>query len=375
MPSLSSRSRSLSTALVLLLFCAVVAGLVILMARVWPIGPDYYFTFRPAAEKFLQGETRLYDQETLGFFNAPWLLLFFVPVTQLSLRLGQALLTVGTLAMLLATTGLMREEYPFPPYTYVVALLNLHTFDLLIRGQVDGFSLLGVALGWWAIRRHRPWTLSLAFWLMAIKPINILLAALLYLIDIRHWCLRDQIKALALPVLSLLISFLFLGADWPARYVENYQIFSPPKAYLTLTLWRIARSIHFPFWPLIVLAGGCVALTLLLAWRVGPHPWTLSIALATNLVFAQYATGNHYVNLIPAVLFTGARSRRVATVAYLTTFTPLLRMWFGTRIAPIDLLYPLTLFVAGWYFAAKDGLISLPKTRHFLSSRRSARRA
>lgn len=375
MSSLPSRLRLLSTALALMLFCAVIAGLVIVMARVWPIGPDYYFTFRPAAEKFLQGETRLYDQETLGFFNAPWLLLFFVPVTQFSLRVGQAMLTVGTLAMLLATTGLVREEHPFPAYAYVIALLNLHTFDLLIRGQVDGFSLLGVALGWWAIRQHRPWALSLAFWLMAIKPINILLTALLYLIAIRRWSRRDQIKALALPGLSLLISFLFLGADWPLRYVENYQAFSPPKAYLTLTLWRIARSIHFPFWPLIVLAAACVALALWLAWRVGLHQWTLSIALATNLVFAQYATGNHYVNLIPAVLFLATRSRRVATLAYLATFTPLLRLWFGVRIAPIDLLYPLILLIAAWHFAIQDGLMALPRTRRLPILHLPAKRA
>ncbi|GIV80701.1 MAG: hypothetical protein KatS3mg051_0055 [Anaerolineae bacterium] len=190
-------SRAASTVLGLVLIGAVFAGLVVVMARVWPIGPDYYFTFRPAAEKFLQGETRLYDQETLGFFNAPWLLLYFIPVTQLSLRAGQALLTVSTLAMLLAAPGLLREERAFPVYAFVFALLNLHTFDLLIRGQVDGFSLLGIAVGWWAIQQHRPWALSLAFWLMAIKPINVALCAALYLIVIRSWPRSDQIKALA----------------------------------------------------------------------------------------------------------------------------------------------------------------------------------
>lgn len=357
----SPRSRTVTTLLGLLLIGAVFVGLVVVMARFWPIGPDYYFTFRPAAGKFLQGETRLYDRETLGFFHAPWLLLYFIPVSQLSLRAGQALLTVSTLAMLLAATGLVREEHSFPVYASVAALLNLHTFDLLIRGQVDGFSLLGIALGWWAIRQHRPWALSFAFWLMAIKPINVALCAALYLITIRSWPRNDRIKALTLPVLSLLASFILLGVDWPVRYVENYQVFSPPKAYLTLTVWRIARSIHFPFWPLILLAAVCVALALWLAWRAGLHRWTLSIALATNLVFAQYATGNHYVNLVPAMLFVATRSRRLATLAYLTTFTPLLRIWFGVRVAPIDLLYPITLLIASWYFAVQDGLSPCPK--------------
>ncbi len=374
MTEVSPRSQVASTVLALAVLVAVTVLLVVLMTRVWPIGPDYYFTFRPAAEKFLTGETRLYDKETLGFFNAPWTLLFFIPITQLSLHTGQAVLTVGTLVMLLAATALVREERPFPTYAFVFALLNLHTFDLLIRGQIDGFCLLGVALGWWSVRRRRPWGVSLALWLMAIKPINVALVATVYLIAIRSWSRTEQVKALTLPVMSLLVSFFFLGADWPIRYIENYQVFSPPKAYLTLTVWRIARSIDFPFWPLIGLAAVCVALALWLTWRVGLHRWTLSIALATNLVFAQYATGNHYVNLIPAMLFIATRNRRVAALAYLTTFTPLLRIGFGVRVAPVDLLYPITLLLASWYFAVQDGLVTPPNVQRLIDQR-FARRA
>ncbi|MCZ7539433.1 MAG: DUF2029 domain-containing protein [Anaerolineae bacterium] len=337
---------------------AVTILLVIVLIDVWPIGADYYFTFRPVAESFLRGETRLYDAESLGFFKAPWTLLYLIPLTWFSLNTGQAILTVSTLLMLILATHLVRSCESIPRVALVFALLNLHTFDLLIRGQVDHLILLGIALGWWSIWRHRPWGLSLAFWLMAIKPINVVLVAIVYLIAIRHWSRGEQVRALALPVVSLLVSFIFLGADWPLRYIDNYRVFSPPKAYLTLTVWRVARSVDLPFWPLILLAAACVALTLWLAWRVGLNRWTLSLALATNLVFAQYATGNHYVYLIPAVLFVTARSRRAGLLAYLTTFTPLLRLVFGVSIAPIDLLYPIALFVAAWNSARQDGLFA-----------------
>ncbi len=370
----SSRSKILSKALALVLFCTVVIALILVMASIWPTGVDYYFIFYPVTKKFLAGETRLYDVQTLGFYNAPWVLLFFAPLTALSLRLGQAVFLVGTMGLLLGSAHLVREERAFPPLAVLLALLNLHTFDVLIRVQVDGFVPFGVALGWWAIRRRHPWLLSLAFWLLAIKPINVVVVAAIYLIAIRHWSRREQIQVFAFPVISLLISFVVLGADWPLRYLDSYQLDPPDRAYLTLTLWRIARSVDFPFWPLIVLAAACVALTLWLAWRVGLHRWTLSIALATNLVFAQYATGNHYVNLIPAMLFIATRSRRVAALAYLTTFTPLLRAWFGVRVAPIDLLYPITLLIASWYFAVQDGLVTLPRAQRPLDQR-FARRA
>jgi hypothetical protein len=371
---MASRSIALSKALGLVLFCAVLIALILVMSRVWPTGVDYYFTFYPVTKKFLAGETRLYDAQTLGFYNAPWVLLFFVPLTALSLRLGQAVFLVSTMGMLLGTVHLAREEQAFPPLAVLFALLNLHTFDVLIRVQVDGFVPFGVALGWWAIRRRRPWLLSLAFWLLAIKPINIVLVAAVYLIAIRHWSRREQVRVFVFPAISLLVSLVALGADWPLRYLDSYRLDPPDRAYLTLTVWRIARSIHFPFWPLILLAAVCVALALWLAWRAGLHHWTLSIALATNLVFAQYATGNHYVNLVPAMLFVATRSRRLATLAYLTTFTPLLRIWFGVRVAPIDLLYPITLLVASWYFAVQDGLVTLPKGQR-LVNQHFARRA
>lgn len=371
----SPRSNAASTALALVLLGAVIAGLVVVMARVWPIGVDYYYTFLPVTEKLLAGQTRLYDQQTAGFYNAPWVLLFFAPLTALSLRLGQAVFIVGTMLLLLASAHLVREDRSIPGYALVLALLNLHTFDVLIRVQVDGFVPFAVALGWWAIRQRRPWVLSLAFWLMAIKPINVVLVAVIYLIAIRRWSLCEQVRVFLLPVVSLGVSFVVLGADWPMRYVENYRLDPPDRAYLTLTLWRVARSIDLPFWPLLALAAACVALALLVAWRAGLQRWTLSMALATNLVFAQYATGNHYVNLIPAMLFVADRSRRVAILAYLTTFTPLLRLLFGVRIAPIDLLYPIVLLIASWHFASRDGLMAWPDFRRLQSVRRSIRRA
>ncbi len=373
-PDVSSRSKTPSHKLALILFCTVIIALIAVMARVWPTGVDYYFTFYPVTKKFLAGETRLYDVQTLGFYNAPWVLLFFAPLTALSLRVGQAVFLVGTLGLLLSSAHLVREERAFPPHALLFALLNLHTFDVLIRVQVDGFVPFGVALGWWAIRRRRPWLLSLAFWLLAIKPINVVLVVAVYLIAIRYWSLREQVQVWALPAISLLISFVVLGVDWPLRYLESYRLDPPDRAYLTLTVWRIARSIDFPFWPLIGLAAACVALALWLAWRVGLHRWTLSIALATNLVFAQYATGNHYVNLIPAMLFVATRNRRVAALAYLTTFTPLLRIGFGVRVAPVDLLYPITLLLASWYFAVQDGLVTPPNVQRLIDQR-FARRA
>jgi hypothetical protein len=201
--------------------------------------------------------------------------------------MGQSILTVSSLVALLASTRIVRTKKPFPVFMVVLAVLNLHTFDLLIRGQVDAFILLGIALGWWSVRNKQPWGLSLAFWLMGIKPLNVILPALLYLFAIRKWSRLHQFQAISLTAFSVLLSFVLIGVDWPLRYIHNYQVYSPPKAYLTLTLWRVAKLLDLPSWPFMVLGLVCVIAFLRLTLRTGLNEWTLSVALATNLVFAQ----------------------------------------------------------------------------------------
>ncbi|MBN1565496.1 MAG: DUF2029 domain-containing protein [Anaerolineae bacterium] len=327
----------------------VFIGLTVAMAEVWPIGPDYYYTFRPVTERLIHGEIELYGPGSYGFFYAPWTILLLLPTTWVSLPWGQALFLVTSLTILVFVPYLVKLARPFRAYSWIFALFTLHTFDLLIRVQLDALPLLGVALGWWAIQKRRPWVVGLAFWFMAIKPLNVALAGFVVLIAMRTWTRREQIKALTIPVLSLLLSFPLIGWDWPQRYSDSYQVFSPPKEYLTLTLWRVARNIDFPFWPLYLLAGLLIGAALWAVWRKGMTPLTYSIVLTTNLTLAQYATGNHYVIMIPAVLFISQRNWRLGLLAYGLTWTPLLRAQWGTGIAPIDILYPITLMLSGWY--------------------------
>src|SRR5260221_11293644 len=85
-----------------LAIATLLVACVLVVARFWPIGPDYYFTFHRTAEKWLNGETRLYyDNQTtevhvnhdIGFFNAPWTLVILVSLAFLQLVVLQAILT------------------------------------------------------------------------------------------------------------------------------------------------------------------------------------------------------------------------------------------------------------------------------------------
>ncbi len=327
-------------------------ALVHLTTQVWPLGPDYTWSYRPVTQHALHGGDP-YEATRFEFYNAPWTLLLLVPYALLPIYEGQAALTLTSVLILVTGTRLLREEQRLPLLGLVLALANLHTFDLLIRGQIDAFPLLGVMLGWWAIRRERPLWLGLALLLMSIKPVNLSLVGALYLAAIRDWPRRDWLRVLGLPLVAVLVSGVIFGFDWPLRYLEHLRAL-PPNDYLSITVWDGAGKLGFPLWPCVVLAALAVGAWGVVVWRVGLDCWTLSIALATCLTFTTYANGNHYVLLVPVVIWVAMADWRLALLAYLATWTPLVRLWGGFAWSDLDIVYPVMLLVATWGYGWQE---------------------
>ncbi|HMM30119.1 MAG TPA: hypothetical protein PKD46_17705 [Aggregatilineaceae bacterium] len=319
----------------------------------WPDGVDYFFTFRPVARGFLSGETRLYDEASLGFYNAPWTLLILVPFGLLSFSLGQAVLNTLSLGIIASTSFFLQAARRIPPLFVVLSMVNLHTVDVLFRGQVDALALLGVLLGWLGVRNHRPYALSWGLWFIAIKPNNLLLVVLVFALAVRRWPWRDWLRAVSIPAASFALSLLVVGLDWPLRYIENYRVHGPPR-YLSVTTWRALDQAGLPaepFWPVAALL---VIAVLVFAYRAGLTEHTLILALTTNLLVSPYVVGNHLIYLVPAYLLIASRNRWLGVVIFLTTLTPLLRASGVPEWATADLLYPSALWLAGWFYARRD---------------------
>src|SRR5258708_6529244 len=288
---------------------ALIVGCVILMSNIWPVGPDYYFTFNRNALNWLQGKSHLYDDNPfedvpgdrdIGFFYAPWLLTILVPLALLPINVGQAILTVSSILGIMLCLRLLQGSRSMPFWVLALALANLHTFDVLIRGQVDVFVLVGCVLGWWAFQKRRPWLLSLAFALIAIKPISAVLPALALLLAILRWPLIDKLKAISLPIALVVLSGFIFGFDWPLRYLIYVRTYLPPNDYLSTSLWRALNQIGLSSWLLVPLAVIAVIALVVVTLRVGMNQWILAISLSTNLLFAVYVHYNHYVLLLPS---------------------------------------------------------------------------
>ena len=324
----------------------ILLGMVFYLAGTyWPTGPDYYFTFRPITEAYLRGTSQLYGQNNMGYFLAPWGLLVFLPTLLFPLNFGEALLNLVSICGILVAGVAMIHSRKQQWLPIVLSIASLHTIDLLIRGNVDGLLALGIGLGWMGLQKKQPWLLAASLWLLSIKPVNVILAGLFLLWAVRDWKRRDILVAAVPTLTSIILSPFISGLDWPFRYYHWMQI-NPPMVYLQTSLWRTldlvgvhSTAVYWGIFFFALLLG-----SILIVRSRSLSPELFGFILALNLLFSTYTLGSHYVILVPAFIVLVQRTRW-GNLVWLLTLTPLLRLSFGFSLAPIDILYPLGLFI------------------------------
>lgn len=331
-----------------LLLGVVIVAMTSLMARFWPLGADYFYHFRPLADQWVDGYLHIYDGTQERLFYPPWSLFVIVPLGLFPLELGNGMLFTASLLGLVGSIHIYQNTVSFPAYAIFLSLANLHVFDVFIRGQIDVAMLLGLVLAWHAIRTDQPMLVGLGLTLLTVKPpLNVVLPGALYLLAIWCWQIGDRWRVFVVPTLALVISTALVGLDWPLLFANNL---TSPNDYLAISLWRAASTLGLPAWIVALPAGVALLAWGRLALNEGLNQKTLAIALATNFTFTNYANGDHYILLIPALLYVAQLDRRLALLAYAATWTPLLRLSYGWDLAPLDVGFPLILLLAAWYF-------------------------
>ena len=93
-------------------------------------------------------------------------------------------------------------------------LISFPVVRNLFSAQLDTLSLVGVALGWWAIQEKRPHYLGISLVLLGIKPHVTGILAIIYLI----WGWHPAV--LVVPALVLLYSLALYGF-WIPGWIEH----------------------------------------------------------------------------------------------------------------------------------------------------------
>ena len=336
------------------------------LVRFLPSGYDFDVFWYPIAQKLQDGTTQLYDDASREYFAAPWMMLYFVPVSWLGRDAGLFVLMVTTIITIIFVMEVLAQEQTFPRVATYLAMINFPMFSLLFLGQVDFFPLLGMIIGWWGIRQRKPWALGLGFWFMVFKPINVILVGLLFLLEIRHWHWHQWLKVFSLPIVSLVMAMPVCGTDWIIRYIQNPGQHQPDDT-LIQTIWRAADQLGIPTLLVALVGLAALAVFLKIAWQQGVNRWTLSLALATNLLFTPYAYNNHYLLLLPVFLWISAGNTYSMVLLYaIMNLTPVLRAAFSLDPFPLDILYPLVIYIMLWTgFRSLEPKVASPVERDF----------
>lgn len=314
----------------IVILCLACLAVFLILGTRGAYGADYGYYFRPITEAWLAGETRLFDDVSQGWYMAPWALLLFLPTLLLQPAYGQAALIVfSLLGMVLAIRVLAHRP---GTASVLLAMVNLHTVDLVLIGNIDGLLALGVALGWIGASVNSALVLGAGLWLLSVKPVNVILVALL-LLKMVPW--RTRLLALIPTAASAMGSFGLSGLDWPIRYFQHMAA-CPPLTVPQTTLWRIMASLGYTRECGVTVSLLFLAIAAWYLWHMPVDAHTIMLALAAQLTFAPYAISKHYVLVAPALAHLGWRY-------WPLTLTPLLRLAFGWDVVWVDWFYPAAL--------------------------------
>jgi len=196
---------------------------------------------------FLPYDYNIYIETAGGdltqYYYADWLLPLFWAWAKLPYTLGYILWALLNIACIFFATRV------FGGHT-ALTLLTFQAFCSLFLGQITGFIIGCLALGWWGSVHHRWLLAGLGFWLAASKfQVGLSFGLLLWLITPITW--QQRLRVLILPA-SLSILSLALSPGWHLDLLARIREF-PPYDWASISLWRWIGPAALILWLLPLL--------------------------------------------------------------------------------------------------------------------------
>ena len=225
-----------------------------LMVIFLPPAYDWREYFIPATREFISGRSPF---DVYGYFNAPWVLIPFIPLILLPEPLGRAILAMATMASYGTIAYRLGAKFP----AIVLILISPPVILNIYNGNVDWLVSLGFIL---------PPQFGLFF--LVTKPQIGSAVALFWLVE--TWRLKgfkEVVRVFAPVTIALVFTFVLYGF-WPQRYF----------AFGTLTM-------NSSLWPYSIPVGLVLIVSSLrkrqLKFAIGASP-----CLAPYLTFHSWST-------------------------------------------------------------------------------------
>lgn len=227
------------------------------IASVFPFGPDWTDTFRPAAVAVLHNDDP-YDVEE--FMIVPWVLLPILPLALFSEAIG------GAIFFIAGITGYGYAAYKFgaKPLALGAFLLSPPVLHNLLNGNIDWIPLVGATL---------PPQIGLFF--VITKPQIGFTMVLFWLVETwRQEKLRGVIRVFAPVTLALLMSIV-IWEFWFLKWLDQ------PSTWWNASLfpWTVPIGVGLLYWGIfrerkreyVLPAGPCLSPYVLF------HSWSAAI--------------------------------------------------------------------------------------------------
>jgi hypothetical protein len=236
--------------LIVMLIC-VIFGIVSYFVLPDPV--DWHDSYYPAALKMLSGHSPF---EISTFYNAPWILIPFIPLILLPERMGGAVFFSINL-FLIYCIGKKFKVHP------VILALSFPACFLLLYGQVDGLVLAGLLLPQW-----------LGVLLLIAKPqIGVWVIIYYFYMHLRTRQWKKLFFLFASLVACYALSYLLYGP-----WMSQNNLFAAISYPHNSSLWPVSIMFGLP----LLVAGlreqnirYVMMATPLLSPYVGPHSWLI----------------------------------------------------------------------------------------------------
>lgn len=252
----------------------------------------------------LHADPPLYGNAT-GLRIAPWDVLLVKPLGWLPFRASWGMLTLLTLAVLVASVpnalgkrrrwlGILLLVTAFPAVRHIA------------DGNFEGLVIAGLLLAVYGYQKQKVWPMAAGLLLATAKVQEAWVLAPILGVDLlRAWPRRRLWQLAGLLAVVIIPSLLWLGRQWVTGASSILERGSIVDSSLWATLTRLG-------WPVQAVAGAWLvlaALVVLFAWRSGPtfNGEKAAAWVAASLLLAPYAAGNSFltvlaVGMIPLVM-------------------------------------------------------------------------
>ena len=300
-------------------------------------------TISALVRDWLAGKIQLYSAGSVYFNYTPWLLFIYIPLSLLPHPFGQLIFNTISVSLLIWSTWYLTK--PISWLTLAISLTTIYTAMLIIQGQWDALVLASLTIGWIGVQRKNPWLLGFALVGITTKFTNVIIPTLVLLYGVRSWPIKKLLRVTIIPLITLGISFLIAGWDWPIRYSQLLKLtltYFQQIQVTTLfskTLYPISyRLILPPFGLVLVILLTVVTLYLLFrVIRQGVNLDTMNLALALNLVISPYITFHHVIYLAPLQASLIKKNRAWGLGLVGVAILDIILMWLGVGL----IIYPI----------------------------------